>query len=77
MDHFGGVIPNSITNLSTRLNYLYLGENEITGTVPVGLENLINLIGLAMEDNSFTGIFPYQLGKLQKLQLLSLFKNKL
>uniref|UniRef100_A0A2C9U2U7 Protein kinase domain-containing protein n=1 Tax=Manihot esculenta TaxID=3983 RepID=A0A2C9U2U7_MANES len=56
MDHFGGVIPNSITNLSTRLNYLYLGENEMTGTVPVGLENLINLIGLAMEDNSFTDL---------------------
>ncbi|XP_043809040.1 putative receptor-like protein kinase At3g47110 [Manihot esculenta] len=56
MDHFGGVIPNSITNLSTRLNYLYLGENEITGTVPVGLENLINLIGKVPKRGVFANV---------------------
>ncbi|XVF68977.1 hypothetical protein PTKIN_Ptkin11bG0044400 [Pterospermum kingtungense] len=33
-NQFGGFLPNSITNLSTTLIVLYLGRNQITGSIP-------------------------------------------
>ncbi|KAK7833057.1 putative receptor-like protein kinase, partial [Quercus suber] len=48
------VLPSSIGNLSTQITGLYLGGNKISGTIPVALQNLINLIILGMEGNLFT-----------------------
>ncbi|KAJ9167431.1 hypothetical protein P3X46_022085 [Hevea brasiliensis] len=76
-NNLGGVLPDSVANFSTRLTYLYLGGNEITGIIPVAMENLVNLIALVMEKNLFTGFIPYQFAKLQKLQLLALGGNRL
>ncbi|KAJ9178331.1 hypothetical protein P3X46_010222 [Hevea brasiliensis] len=76
-NNFGGILPNSIANLSIQLTSLYFGANQITGTIPEALENLINLIVLSMWDNLFTGVIPSSLGKLRKLQGLYLDENRL
>ncbi|KAJ8770528.1 hypothetical protein K2173_018019 [Erythroxylum novogranatense] len=76
-NHFEGVLPSSIGNLSIQLEELYLGGNQITGTIPVALEKFINLNVLGMESNHFTGVLPSYFGKFSRLQGLNLFQNKL
>uniref|UniRef100_A0A2N9G6U5 non-specific serine/threonine protein kinase n=1 Tax=Fagus sylvatica TaxID=28930 RepID=A0A2N9G6U5_FAGSY len=72
-----GALPNSIGNLTTQLTGLYFGANQLSGTIPAALENLINLIGLGMEDNLFTGQIPNSLGNLTQLVELFLVQNNL
>ncbi|XP_075648387.1 LRR receptor-like serine/threonine-protein kinase EFR [Castanea sativa] len=76
-NQFQGVLPNSIANLSTNLTKLFFGGNEISGTIPASLENLVNLIGLGMDYNHFSGTIPTSFGRFQKMQLLVLGGNKL
>ncbi|PRQ59416.1 putative protein kinase RLK-Pelle-LRR-XII-1 family [Rosa chinensis] len=76
-NNFGGVLPNSVANLSTQLTQLYLAGNQIEGMIPETLENLSNLIVLSLQENLFTGTIPASLGKLQKLQILYLHSNRL
>ncbi|KAJ7953306.1 putative Receptor-kinase [Quillaja saponaria] len=76
-NNFGGALPNSIANLSIQLNQFYLGDNRISGTIPAGLESLINLIALGMNNNNFTGTLPTTFGRFQKMQVLTLSGNKL
>ncbi|KAJ9128554.1 hypothetical protein P3X46_034884 [Hevea brasiliensis] len=76
-NNFAGVLPDSVANFSTGLIRLYMGGNEITGIIPVAMENLVNLIDLQFEENLFTGFIPSQFGKLQKLQSLFLRYNQL
>ncbi|XP_044979736.1 receptor kinase-like protein Xa21 [Hordeum vulgare subsp. vulgare] len=74
---FGGVLPDSLSNLSTSLYDLQLGSNKITGNIPEGISNLINLHNLHMSHNLFTGSLPSSLGRLQKLAGLYVIGNKL
>ncbi|XP_010277679.1 PREDICTED: LRR receptor-like serine/threonine-protein kinase EFR [Nelumbo nucifera] len=74
---FGGTFPSSITNLSTTLEYLYLGRNQISGTIPLGIENLINLTLLSMGENLLSGTIPSSIEKLEKLQALDMHGNRL
>ncbi|XP_004308928.1 PREDICTED: probable LRR receptor-like serine/threonine-protein kinase At3g47570 [Fragaria vesca subsp. vesca] len=76
-NNFGGVLPNSVANFSTNLTQLYLGGNQIVGTIPETLGNLNSLIFFGLEDNLFTGIIPSSFGKLQNLQILALPANRL
>ncbi|XP_058089371.1 probable LRR receptor-like serine/threonine-protein kinase At3g47570 [Magnolia sinica] len=71
-----GELPSSIANLSTQLKILFLDENKIFGTIPQGIENLINLYVLGVGENSMKGTLPDAIGKLNKLQGLSLRRNK-
>ncbi|XXG46734.1 hypothetical protein AAC387_Pa02g1505 [Persea americana] len=73
---FGGTFPSCMVNLTTNLRNLYIGRNQLTGSIPFGIENLVNLIGLSMEDNFLTGIIPSSIGRLSKLQGLYLSNNK-
>ncbi|XVE76528.1 hypothetical protein DITRI_Ditri12bG0181000 [Diplodiscus trichospermus] len=57
-DQFGGVIPDSIGNLSTELVQLRLGGNRLWGSIPAGIKNLVNMTELAMQKNNLTGNVP-------------------
>ncbi|XXG58685.1 hypothetical protein AAC387_Pa04g0934 [Persea americana] len=72
-NHFNGLLPNSIANLSTQLTGLWLHGNQFFGAIPRGLGNLANLIVLSLGQNLFTGTFPIHLMKLKRLQ--GLFMN--
>ncbi|XP_043725911.1 probable LRR receptor-like serine/threonine-protein kinase At3g47570 [Telopea speciosissima] len=74
---FRGLIPNFKANLSTQLSILHLGMNQISGNIPAGIENLVNLTSLAMEQNFLEGNIPSVIGKLPKLQRLFLGDNRL
>ncbi|XVE97059.1 hypothetical protein REPUB_Repub02eG0277900 [Reevesia pubescens] len=75
-DQFGGVIPNSIGNLSTQLVQLRLGGNRLWGSIPTGIKNLVNLTELTMQENNFTGNIPTVIGNLRMVRLLDLSENQ-
>ncbi|KAI9092341.1 hypothetical protein K1719_027841 [Acacia pycnantha] len=77
LNKFGGSLPNSVANLSSQLNQFYIGGNQISGTIPEGLRNLINLIALDLELNHLQGPISDSFGKFQKMQSLTLNVNKL
>ncbi|GFS45532.1 leucine-rich repeat protein kinase family protein [Actinidia rufa] len=72
---FGGMLPDTISNLSINLHYLNLQRNKIVGSIPTGIGNLVNLQALRLLGNHFTSTIPADLGKLDKLQILSLSSN--
>ena len=74
---FGGVLPDSISNLSTSLQILQLARNKITGPIPKDIGNLISLQDLELSSNSFTGYLPSSMSRLKNLALLYVFENKI
>ncbi|XP_077221776.1 putative receptor-like protein kinase At3g47110 isoform X2 [Tasmannia lanceolata] len=76
-NYLSGVLPDSIANLSTLITYFTLGRNQISGSIPSGIENLVALTALGMEENSLTGIIPFGIGKLKNLVRLALNQNEL
>ncbi|BAF28481.1 receptor kinase-like protein Xa21 isoform X1 [Oryza sativa Japonica Group] len=74
---FGGVLPDSVSNLSSSLVYLSIGANKISGSLPRDIGNLINLESLVLFNNSLTGSLPSSFSKLKNLHRLILFNNKL
>uniref|UniRef100_A0A0D9XPJ4 Receptor kinase-like protein Xa21 n=1 Tax=Leersia perrieri TaxID=77586 RepID=A0A0D9XPJ4_9ORYZ len=70
-----GQVPMSLSNISSQLQYLYLGQNQLSGDFPSGIKKFSNLIILGLDHNQFTGIVPEWLGALQTLQKLSLLDN--
>ncbi|KAL5991501.1 hypothetical protein ACLOJK_012410 [Asimina triloba] len=73
---FQGLLPNSIANLSTQLDWLAIGRNHLYGNLPAGIGNLIGLTHLSLEHNSFTGTIPADIGKLRNMKQLDLSGNK-
>ncbi|KAK1408616.1 hypothetical protein QVD17_40544 [Tagetes erecta] len=74
---FQGVLPTSIGNLSSQLQYLALGINHFHGDIPRSIGNLVGLLLMILGANQFTGNIPSTLGKLQKLESLDLSENGL
>ncbi|KAM3737727.1 hypothetical protein ACB098_09G077700 [Castanea mollissima] len=74
-NYFGGLLPNSIANLSTQLQILTLSDNMIHGDIPVGIGDLVNLTVLALEYTYLGGTLPHVIGKLLKLEGLYLSNN--
>ncbi|CAL4956097.1 unnamed protein product [Urochloa decumbens] len=70
-----GNVPNSLANLSSKLQYLYLATNQLSGDFPSGIAKLGNLISVALSMNRFTGTVPEWLGTLTNLQMVSLSRN--
>ena len=65
------------TNKDGRVAYLYLGENNLVGTIPPELGNLSELISLELGENQLTGGIPAELGSLSNLEVLVFWDNQL
>ncbi|KAL2489368.1 putative LRR receptor-like serine/threonine-protein kinase [Forsythia ovata] len=72
-----GILPVSVGNLSTSLQYLYAYNCDLWGSIPKEIGNLSSLIVLSLYDNQLTGSIPASVGDLQKLQGLGLGQNKI
>ncbi|KAH7657409.1 Non-specific serine/threonine protein kinase protein, partial [Dioscorea alata] len=73
---FNSMLPSSIANLSTQLQWLSMENNQITGSIPEEMGRYINLTVLLMHDNLLTGSIPASIGRLQSLHRLSLSENR-
>jgi Leucine-rich repeat (LRR) protein len=60
-----------------RLVSLGLDSNQLSGTIPDTIENLVNLEELILDGNRLSGPIPAAIGKLSKLQFLVLSSNQL
>ncbi|KAK7300540.1 hypothetical protein RJT34_11386 [Clitoria ternatea] len=76
-NRFGGVLPDSIGNLSTHLSSLDMGSNQISGMIPEGIGQLIGLSDFILVDNFLEGTIPLSIGNLKNLVRLVLQQNKL
>ncbi|CAL4984003.1 unnamed protein product [Urochloa decumbens] len=74
---FGGVLPDSVSNLSTSLIQLNINDNTISGSIPADISNLLNLEYLDLSKNSFTGSLPSSLGRLKNMNLFYVFGNEM
>ncbi|KAB2596283.1 LRR receptor-like serine/threonine-protein kinase [Pyrus ussuriensis x Pyrus communis] len=77
VNNFGGVLPESISNLSTKLRSINFLDNQIRGNIPIGVGNLINVERLGFSANLLAGTIPSSIGKLNKLYELFLNSNEL
>ncbi|KAG5227421.1 LRR receptor serine/threonine-protein kinase [Salix suchowensis] len=57
-NNFGGVLPDIISNFSTKLKHMTFGSNQIRGHIPDGIGNLVSLRALGLEANQLTGSIP-------------------
>ncbi|XP_021829769.1 probable LRR receptor-like serine/threonine-protein kinase At3g47570, partial [Prunus avium] len=76
-NNFGGTLPASISNLSTNLQTFRFDRNQIHGSIPTELGNLVNLESLLMGGNSLTGNIPTEIQKMSSLVELDISMNAL
>ncbi|PQP96825.1 putative LRR receptor-like serine/threonine-protein kinase [Prunus yedoensis var. nudiflora] len=76
-NNFGGTLPTSISNLSTKLEMFWFFRNQLHGSIPTELGNLVNLKSLVMWGNSLTGNIPTEIQKLSSLVELDISMNAL
>ncbi|XP_008779677.2 receptor kinase-like protein Xa21 [Phoenix dactylifera] len=74
-NYLAGVLPNSISNLSTDMRLLLFENNQISGSLPSDIGNLKNLAVLYMDANLLTGNIPASLGYLKALHQLDMSLN--
>ncbi|XP_027184869.1 probable LRR receptor-like serine/threonine-protein kinase At3g47570 isoform X2 [Coffea eugenioides] len=72
-----GIIPDSLSNLSTSFEKLHAPNCKIKGSIPDGIGNLRSLILLDLSNNDLTGSLPATIKDFQKLQYMGLSMNKL
>ena len=65
------------TDAAGRVTRLTLVNNNLTGSLPVGLGTLSSLESLSLFRNQLSGLIPVELGYLSKLQFLQLQENNL
>ncbi|KAH0761533.1 hypothetical protein KY290_017606 [Solanum tuberosum] len=68
-NNFGGVLPASISNLSTELIELSLSYNQISGEIPRGISNIKKLQAFFVAYNRFHDEIPSEIASLTKLSL--------
>ncbi|XP_059077760.1 putative leucine-rich repeat receptor-like serine/threonine-protein kinase At2g24130 isoform X2 [Cryptomeria japonica] len=76
-NHFIGILPPSIGQLSSNLYHLSLVANMISGSIPQQIAILTNLTYLNLGNNLFNGNIPSGIKRLYKLERLRLDENKL
>uniref|UniRef100_R7WEQ8 Receptor kinase-like protein Xa21 n=1 Tax=Aegilops tauschii TaxID=37682 RepID=R7WEQ8_AEGTA len=81
---FEGVLPDSLSNLSTSLVQLGLQENKISGSLPKDIGEIPSTIGgcqllqqLYLQNNKFEGTIPSVLSQMKGLQTLDISSNNL
>ncbi|OEL15433.1 putative LRR receptor-like serine/threonine-protein kinase [Dichanthelium oligosanthes] len=72
-----GTFPDSVGNLSSSLEKLYLGGNRISGQIPPSIGRLISLTLLNISYNQLSGSIPSEIVHLKQLTMLGLSGNKL
>jgi len=55
---FSGTIPTEFGNFNFVMKQMWMYDNDLTGTIPSQLGNLVALRLLQVEGNAFTGIMP-------------------
>ncbi|KAM7466685.1 hypothetical protein LguiB_014247 [Lonicera macranthoides] len=75
-NQLGGVFPNSLGNLSTRLRGFGFATNQFSGVIPSGIGGLFNLEIFEIGENEFEGEIPYAIGEMKKLHLFDLRTNR-
>jgi len=76
-NNLGGMFPEIISNFSSQFTTLSMGRNQVRGSIPVDIGNLISLDTLMLETNQLTGVIPTSIGKLKNLHGLTLVENKI
>ncbi|KAM5550985.1 putative LRR receptor-like serine/threonine-protein kinase [Rosa sericea] len=76
-NNFQGVLPESISNLSRKLEVMSLGRNQLSGSIPIGIGNLLNVGVLSFEENLLTGNIPNSVCEISRLYNLFLSYNQL
>ncbi|XP_057461291.1 probable LRR receptor-like serine/threonine-protein kinase At3g47570 [Actinidia eriantha] len=76
-NNLGGMLSESIGNLSSYLSALLLADNKISGIIPSSMRKLVNLQSILLFSNQFTGNIPIDLWNLQKLNIVSIRDNRL
>ena len=71
-----GTWEGVLTDNNGRVTRLWLGANQLTGSIPASLGSLTNLQDLRLHENQLTGI-PAALGSLTNLEILHLNRNQL
>ena len=66
-NEIAGTIPTRMLRHMSSLNILNLGNNKLTGTLPIELESFSNLKVLKLNSNSLVGAVPTQLGAISTL----------
>ncbi|XP_034212565.1 probable LRR receptor-like serine/threonine-protein kinase RFK1 isoform X3 [Prunus dulcis] len=74
-NYLNGTIPPEWA--STKLTYISVLVNRLSGQIPKELGNITTLTYLSLESNKFSGILPIELGNLINLQTLMLSSNQL
>ncbi|XP_057831357.1 probable LRR receptor-like serine/threonine-protein kinase At3g47570 [Cryptomeria japonica] len=77
INYFTGMLPPTIGELSSNLNYLTLSANMISGSIPKQIANLTNLTYLGLDNNLFSGNIPSGIKRFRVLEQLDLGGNKL
>ncbi|KAK7365029.1 hypothetical protein VNO80_13784 [Phaseolus coccineus] len=72
-----GHIPSNISRMCRSLKYLDVSGNQLAGTIPVDLGNVVSLVSLNLSKNQLQGQIPANLGQMKNLKFLSLAGNKL
>ncbi|XP_059077063.1 probable LRR receptor-like serine/threonine-protein kinase At3g47570 [Cryptomeria japonica] len=76
-NHFTGVLPPAIGQLSSNLVRLTLRNNMISGSIPQQIGNLTKLTYLDLGNNLFSGNIPSGIKRFHQLERLYLSGNKL
>jgi len=63
--------------LMTGLSWLFMNDNDITGTLPTELGNLVNMTHMSFKDCLLEGTIPSEFGRMTKLENLFLETNSL
>lgn len=76
-NQLNGILPHSVENLSTSLEFFRAFECGIKGSIPAGIVNLSSLRAIHLDHNELTGLVPTDIGKLKKLEEIYLEYNRL